>query len=88
MKILATFTCDVPDTPYRIWIDDELITERIYTKSNKNTLSNTLDVSVVDQKKYAIKFEPLTPAKIEVLNVKIGNKNAFYTEGETTYAYS
>jgi hypothetical protein len=88
MKIIATFTCDVPDTPYRIWIDDELITERIYTIGNKNTVSNTLDVSVVDQEKYAIRFEPLTSATIQVLDVKVGKKNAFYREGGITYAYS
>jgi|TARA_R110002153_G_scaffold33308_1_gene100575 hypothetical protein len=88
MKILATFTCDTKETPFRVYINDELMTERIYTIASKKVVGHTLDIDVEEKKLYALRVEALNDAKIEIVKVQVGNKSAFYTEGETTYAYS
>jgi len=47
MWIEAVLKCDVDHTPYRVYINDELITERFYTIA-PNTVSNKVVVELED----------------------------------------
>ena len=51
--------CDVDNTPYRVYINNELMTERYYTII-PDTVSNTLHIQLVDSDNYDIKVESLT----------------------------
>ena len=59
MFIEAVLKCDVDNTPYRVYINNELMTERYYTII-PDTVSNTLHVQLVDSDNYDIKVESLT----------------------------
>ena len=64
MWIEAILKCDVDHTPYRVYINDELMTERFYTIA-PNTVSNNLVVELEDAPAYDVRVENLTD--IEVL---------------------
>ena len=59
MWIEAVLKCDVNHTPYRVYINDELITERFYTMA-PNTVSNNLVVELEDSPAYDVRVESLT----------------------------
>ncbi len=59
MFIEAVLKCDVDNTPYRVYINNELMTERYYTII-PDTVSNTLHIQLVDSDNYDIKVESLT----------------------------
>lgn len=63
MFIEAVLKCDVDNTPYRVYINDELMTERYYTII-PDTVSNTLHVQLVDSDNYDIKVESLTDVAV------------------------
>jgi hypothetical protein len=63
MFIEAVLKCDVDNTPYRVYINNELITERYYTII-PDTVSNTLRVQLVDSDNYDIKVESLTDVAV------------------------
>ena len=56
MWIEAILKCDVDHTPYRVYINDELITERFYAKDDR-TISNNLVLEVKDAKDYSVTIE-------------------------------
>jgi hypothetical protein len=59
MWIEAVLKCDVDHTPYRVYINDELMTERFYTIA-PNTASNNLVVELKDAPAYDVRVESLT----------------------------
>ena len=59
MWIEAVLKCDVDHTPYRVYINDELITERFYTIAPR-TVSNNLVVELEDSPAYDVRVESLT----------------------------
>jgi len=63
MFIEAVLKCDVDNTPYRVYINNELITERYYTII-PDTVSNTLRVQLVNSDNYDIKVESLTDVAV------------------------
>ena len=60
MFIEAVLKCDVDNTPYRVYINGELMTERYYTMLDENTPSNTLHVQLKDADGYDITVESLS----------------------------
>ena len=60
MFIEAVLKCDVDNTPYRVYINNELMTERFYTIIAPRTISNTLHVELTNSDNYDIKVESLT----------------------------
>lgn len=79
MIINAKLHCNYDKVPYRIWINDELITERFYTCLFKKTgtveenitLSNDLHVTLKDADHYDIKIENLSNLKVKLVDYKI-----------------
>jgi len=63
MWIEAVLKCDRDHTPYRVYINDELMTERFYTISPK-TVSNNLVVELEHSPAYDIRVESLTDIKV------------------------
>jgi len=59
MWIEAVLKCDVDHTPYRVYINDELMTERFYTIAPR-TVSNNLVVELKDAPAYDVRVESLT----------------------------
>jgi hypothetical protein len=59
MWVEAVLKCDVDHTPYRVYINDELMTERFYTIA-PNTVSNNLVVELEDAPAYDVRVESLT----------------------------
>jgi len=78
MLLEAKLKCDVDHTPYRIYIDGELITERFYTIVSKDTVSNDLVVELVDANDYDVKIESLSDTPVHLVDYtirKIPNEN-------------
>ena len=79
MIIKAKLHCNYDNVPYRIWINDELITERYYTCFFKKTgtveenitLSNDLHVNLKDAGDYKIIVENLTNLKVKLIDYSI-----------------
>ena len=79
MIITAKLHCNYDKVPYRIWINDELITERFYTcffkktgtVEENTTLSNDLHVILEDADNYSIKIENLSNLKVKLVDHKI-----------------
>jgi len=59
MWIEATLKCDVDHTPYRVFINDELITERYYTIA-PDTVSNNLLVHLKPASEYDVRIKNLS----------------------------
>ena len=78
MFIDAKIKCNKDHTPYRIYINDELITERFYTiMPGEDTVSNDLHIELEDADEYDIKVQSLTDEEVKLLlffKYK-GNKN-------------
>jgi len=67
MWIEAVLKCDRDHTPYRVYINDELITERFYTIA-PNIKSNNLVVELEDRPAYDVRVESLTDTIVELTN--------------------
>lgn len=65
MWIEAVLKCDVDHTPYRVYINDELMTERFYTIAPK-TVSNNLVVELEDAPAYDVRVESLTDIEVRL----------------------
>ena len=63
MWIEAVLKCDVDHTPYRVYINDELMTERFYTISPKS-VSNNLVVELEHSPAYDVRVESLTDIEV------------------------
>jgi len=77
MYIEAVLKCNVDNAPYRVYINNELITERFYTILDHTTISNTLHVQLKNAENYNIEIENLSENTVilERFTVK-ENKNA------------
>ena len=79
MIINAKLHCDYDKVPYRIWINNELITERYYTcffkktgtVEENTTLSNDLHVHLKDADDYDIRIENLSNVKVKLIDYSI-----------------
>jgi len=73
MIIKAVLKSDVDKAPYRVYINDELITERLYTQAP----TNTLVVELVDQDNYNIQVVSLdSTASVTLENFTTETNNA------------
>jgi hypothetical protein len=73
MWIEAVLKCDVDHTPYRVYINDELMTERFYTIA-PNTVSNNLVVELEDAPAYDVRVESLTDTLVLLSDYTIKEK--------------
>ena len=73
MWIEAILKCDVDHTPYRVYINDELITERFYTIA-PNTVSNNLVVELEDSPAYDVRVESLTDTIVLLSDYSVKEK--------------
>jgi len=78
MLLEAKLKCNKDHTPYRIYVDGELITERFYTIASKDTVSNNLVIELVDANDYDVKIESLSDTQVHLVDYtirKIPNEN-------------
>ena len=78
MLLEAKLKCDKDHVPYRIYANDELITERFYTIASKNTVSNDLRIELADANDYDVKIENLSDTQVELVDYtvrKVPNEN-------------
>lgn len=73
MWIEAVLKCDVDHTPYRVYINDELMTERFYTIA-PNTVSNNLVVELEHAPAYDVRVESLTDTLVLLSDYTIKEK--------------
>lgn len=73
MWIEAVLKCDVDHTPYRVYINDELMTERFYTIA-PNTVSNNLVVELEDSPAYDVRVESLTDTIVLLSDYSVKEK--------------
>ena len=73
MWIEAILKCDVDHTPYRVYINDELMTERFYTIA-PNTVSNNLVVELEDSSAYDVRVESLTDTLVLLSDYSVKEK--------------
>jgi len=73
MWIEAILKCDVDHTPYRVYINDELMTERFYTIA-PNTVSNNLVVELEDAPAYDVRVESLTDTIVLLSDYSVKEK--------------
>ena len=73
MWIEAILKCDVDHTPYRVYINDELITERFYTIAPR-TVSNNLVVELEDSPAYDVRVESLTDTIVLLSDYSVKEK--------------
>lgn len=67
MIINAVLKCKKDSVPYRVYVNNDLITERLYT-SNDKVISNNLQVRVVDCDTYDIRVENLSNTQVELID--------------------
>ena len=70
MLLTAVLKSETDNAPYRIYINDELITERYYVHDN-NIESNNLIMAVPKLEEYDIQVESLTDTKVNLLSYDI-----------------
>lgn len=71
MIINAKLECDKDHIPYRIYINDDLITERFYTIATTKTISNNFTIQLVDTDNYDIRIENLTDTEVKLVDYNI-----------------
>ena len=73
---LSKFT----DSKYRIYVNDDLITERSWLWNNDTKLLENIWLNLVNNKEYKLRIEPVVAvpeqAKFNIDNFKIKNSNA------------
>lgn len=73
MWIEAVLKCDVDHTPYRVYINDELMTERFYTIAPR-TVSNNLVVELEDSPAYDVRVESLSDTLVLLSDYSVKEK--------------
>ena len=73
MWIEAILKCDVDHTPYRVYINGELITERFYAKDDR-TISNNLVLELEDSPAYDVRVESLTDIPVLLSDYSVKEK--------------
>lgn len=73
MIIKAVLKSDVDKAPYRVYINDELITERLYAQAP----TNSLKVELVDRDNYNVRVDFLdSTAAVTLENFTMETNNA------------
>lgn len=73
MIIKAVLKSDVDKAPYRVYINDELITERLYAQAP----TNSLKVELVDRDNYNVRVDFLdSTASVTLENFTMETNNA------------
>ena len=70
-KFSATLVCHEDNVPYRLFVNDELITERIYAQPDDNVVSNTLSFEIEECNNYYVKIENMSNTIVEILEWKV-----------------
>ena len=73
MWIEAVLKCDVDHTPYRVYINDELMTERFYTIAPR-TVSNNLVVELEHAPAYDVRVQSLTDTLVLLSDYSVKEK--------------
>ena len=71
MIVEVKLKCEKDHIPYRIYINDELMTERYYAMPNKNVVSNDFKVNIKEQDSYDIQIENLSDTIVNIVDTKI-----------------
>jgi len=79
MFIDVILKCPYENAPYRVYINDELITERFYTFIGKNEyvhplISNTIHVELKDSLTYDVRVESLTDKQVLLSDYTVREK--------------
>jgi|TARA_R100001079_G_scaffold92980_1_gene55625 hypothetical protein len=78
MYIVAKLKSEFPDAPYRIWINGELITERLYTVPETFPIEvtyNQLQFSTIDRTKIDWNLENLSDKLVRLEDIKVFNNS-------------
>ena len=81
MWLEVVLKCDTENTPYRVYINDDLITERFYAITldsryaiTNTTISNNLLIELVDDVAYDVRVESLTDTEVLLSDYTIREK--------------
>ena len=70
MYIQAVMKCEKDNTPYRIYLNDELITERYYSL-DESVISNNLELHITESPEYNLKIQSLTDVSVELIDYSV-----------------
>ena len=71
MIVEVKLKCDKDHIPYRLYINNDLMTERYYAMPNKNVVSNDFKVNIKEQDSYDIQIENLSDTIVNIVDTKI-----------------
>ena len=70
MYIEAVMKCEKDNTPYRIFLNDELITERYYSL-DESVISNNLELHITESPEYNLEIQSLTDVSVELIDYSV-----------------
>lgn len=70
MYIEAVMKCEKDNTPYRIFLNDELITERYYSL-DESVISNNLELYTTESPEYNLTVQSLTDVPVELIDYSV-----------------
>ena len=62
--------CEKDNTPYRIYLNDELITERYYSL-DESVISNNLELHITESPEYNLEIQSLTDVSVELIDYSV-----------------
>ncbi len=70
MYIQAVMKCEKDNTPYRIYLNNELITERYYSL-DESVISNNLELHITESPEYNLEIQSLTDVSVELIDYSV-----------------
>ena len=70
MYIEAVMKCEKDNTPYRIFLNDELITERYY-RLDESVISNNLELYITESPEYNLTVQSLTDVPVDLIDYSV-----------------
>jgi len=70
MYIQAVMKCDKDNIPYRIFLNDEFITERYYS-FDESVISNNLELHITESPEYNLEIQSLTDVSVELIDYSV-----------------
>ena len=67
----ATLVCKTNNAPYRLYVNKELITERLYARPFDKVISNTLSFEIEECDDYLVKLENMSDTIVGILEWKV-----------------